>query len=159
MKARKVKHLDPAGSLEDNARRIVAVRSQELLDLAAAAEDPSDVKALHDLRIAGKRLRYLLELTGEACIGAGSATLAKQLKGLQDLLGEIHDCDVQLPPLRALAREAPEREARGLRTIAIHFATRRAELFERFHQGWPALERAFTPLSHATEPGSVEIPS
>jgi CHAD domain-containing protein len=159
VKARKVKHLDPAASLDFNARRIIAVRTQEVLDLAVSAEDPTDVKALHDLRIAAKRLRYLLELTGQACIGAGSARLVKQLKGLQDLLGEIHDCDVQLPPLRALARESPEREARGLRTLAIHFATRRAELYEHFYQGWPALERAFTPLSHATQTGSVEIPS
>jgi CHAD domain-containing protein len=159
MKARKVKHLDPAGPLEDNAWRIIAVRTQEVLDLAAGAQDPSEVKALHDLRIAAKRLRYLLELTGQACIGTGSAGLVKQLKGLQDLLGEIHDCDVQLPPLRALARESPERQARGLRALAIHFATRRAELYERFHQGWPALEHAFTPLSHATDAGSVEIRS
>jgi CHAD domain-containing protein len=152
VKARTVKHLDPAGTLEDNARRIIAVRAQEVLDLAADAQDPADVKALHDLRIAAKRLRYVLELTGPQ-------RTVKQLKGLQDLLGEIHDCDVQLPPLRTLARESPEREARGLRTLAIHFATRRAELYERFHQGWPALEQAFTPLSQATGTRSIEIPS
>jgi CHAD domain-containing protein len=158
VKARKVKHLDPAGLLQDNARRIVAVRAQEVLDLAAGAQDPAAVAKLHDLRIAAKRLRYVLELTGQVAVGAGSEALVKQLKGLQDLLGDIHDCDVQLPPVRALAREAPEREARGLRTLAIHLATRRAELYERFYQGWPALERAFTPLSHATGAGSIEIP-
>jgi CHAD domain-containing protein len=152
VKARNVKGLDCAGTLQDNARRIISVRAQEVLDLAARAQDPAQVKALHDLRIAAKRLRYLLELTGPPAP-------VKQLKRLQDLLGEIHDCDVQLPPLRALAREAPEREARGLRTLAIHFATRRAELYERFHQGWPALEQAFTPLSHAADSGPVEVPS
>jgi CHAD domain-containing protein len=152
VKARKVQDLDCAGTLQDNARRIVSVRAQEVLDLAAEAQDPGNVEALHDLRIAAKRLRYLLELTGPP-------DPVKQLKRLQDVLGEIHDCDVQLPPLRALAREAPEREARGLRTLAIHFATRRAELFERFHQGWPALEQTFTLLSHAADNGPVEVPS
>jgi CHAD domain-containing protein len=152
MKARKVKLVDPSGSFGTNATRIVAVRTQELLDLANDAQDPSDVKALHDLRIAAKRLRYLLELTGPD-------EPVKQLKRLQDLLGEIHDCDVQLPPLRALAREMDEPEAVGLRTLAIHFATRRAELFERFYQGWPDLERTFTPLSHAADGGPVEVPS
>jgi len=152
LKARKVKHLDPAASFGANAARIVAVRTREVLDLAKDAQDPTDVKALHDLRIAAKRLRYLLELTGP------DATV-KQLKRLQDLLGEIHDCDVQLPPLRALARDAPEREAVGLRTLAIHLATRRAELFERFHQGWPDLDRTFTSLSHAADSGQVEVPS
>ena len=152
MKARKVKHLDCAGSLQDNARRIIAVRAQEVLDHAAAAQQPADVKALHDLRIAAKRLRYLLELTGPDAP-------VKPLKRLQDLLGEIHDCDVQLPALRVLARESPEREAVGLRTLAIRFATRRAELYERFHQGWPELERTFTPLSHAADSGTVEVGS
>ena len=152
MKARKIKHLDPGGSLQDNARRIIAVRAQEVLDHAAAAQDPSQVEALHDLRIAAKRLRYLLELTGPPAP-------VKQLKRLQDVLGDIHDCDVQLPQVRALAREAPEREARGLRTLAIHFATRRAELFERFYQGWPELERTFTPLSHAADSGRIGVSS
>lgn len=152
MKARKIKHLDPDGSLQDNARRIIAVRAQEVLDLGAGAQDPADVEALHDLRIAAKRLRYLLELTGPAAP-------VKQLKRLQDLLGDIHDCDVQLPQVRVLARETPEPEARGLRTLAIHLATRRAELFERFHQGWPELERTFTPLSHPANSGPVEVPS
>jgi CHAD domain-containing protein len=152
VRARKVKHLDCAATLQDNARQIIAVRAQEVLELGDAAQDPADIKALHNLRIAAKRLRYLLELTGPQAP-------VKQLKRLQDLLGEIHDCDVQLPPLRALAREMPEREARGLRTLAIHFATRRAELYERFHQGWPALEQTFTPLSHAADSGPVEVPS
>jgi CHAD domain-containing protein len=153
MKARKVPGLDRAGSLEDNARRIIAVRAQEVLDLGERAQDdPADVKALHDLRIAAKRLRYILELFGPP-------PPVKQLKALQDLLGEIHDCDVQLPPLRALAREAPERQAKGLRTLAVRFATRRAELYERFHQGWPELERTFTSLSHDAREGRVQIPA
>jgi CHAD domain-containing protein len=152
VKARAVKHLDPAGSLHDNAQRIIAVRAQEVLDLGADAQDPADAKALHDLRIAAKRLRYLLELTGPA-------EPVKPLKRLQDVLGEIHDCDVQLPAIRALARESPEREAAGLRTLAIHFATRRAELYERFHQGWPELERTFTPLSQTADGGPLEVGS
>jgi len=152
VKPRKVKHLDPAASLGANAARILAVRSQEVLDLADKAQDPANVKALHDLRIAAKRLRYLLELTGpEAPV--------KQLKRLQDMLGEIHDCDVQLPPLRALARESAEREAVGLRTLAVRLATRRAELFERFHQGWPELRDTITPLSHATSTTQIEVAS
>jgi len=155
VKPRKVKHLDPAASFGANAARIVAVRSQEVLDLAEKAQDPAKVKALHDLRIAAKRLRYVLELTG----AGGTESQVKRLKRLQDLLGEIHDCDVQLPPLRALAREAPEREAVGLRTLAVRLATRRAELFERFHQGWPELEQLFTPLSHAANSGGIEVVS
>jgi CHAD domain-containing protein len=152
MKPRKVKHLDPGAAFGTSAARIIAVRSQEVLDLADKAQDPTRVQALHDLRIAAKRLRYVLELTGPA-------EPVKQLKQLQDVLGEIHDCDVQLPPLRALVREAPEREAVGLRTLAIRLATRRAELYERFHQQWPELQRAFTSLSHEAKRRQIEVTS
>ena len=140
MKARKVKRLDPAGSFADNARRIVAVRAQEVLGIAARAQDPAQATALHDLRIAVKRLRYVLDLTGPP-------EVVKQLKGLQDLLGELHDCDVQLPVIRSLARELPRREAVGVRTVAVQLATRRATCFERFHQQWPSIERSLAALA------------
>jgi CHAD domain-containing protein len=139
VKARKVKGLDPAGPFADNARRIVAVRAQEVLDIAARAQDPAQATALHDLRIAAKRLRYVLDLTGPPDV-------VKQLKGLQDLLGELHDCDVQLPGIRTLARELPDREAVGVRTVAVQLATRRATCFERFHQQWPSIERSLAAL-------------
>jgi len=56
MKARKVKHLDPDGTLADNAQRVVAVRIDELYDFVPAVLDPKRVKKLHAMRIAAKRL-------------------------------------------------------------------------------------------------------
>ena len=64
MKARKVKGLDPAEPLADNAERIVRVRLDEMCGFMPQAADPSEVVALHDMRIAAKRLRYILEITG-----------------------------------------------------------------------------------------------
>ncbi len=152
VKARKVKHLDPAGSLEDNARRIIAVRAQEVLDLAATRRTRSHVKALHDLRIAAKRLRYLLELTGPPSTGQAAQAPAGPAR--------------RHPRLRRPAAAGAGARARGggaggprPADAAIHFATRRAELFERFYQGWPELEQTFTPLSHAADGGPVEVPS
>ena len=64
MKARRVKGLDPSGTLVDNAERIVAVRLDEVTAFAPRVFDPEQVEALHDMRIAAKRLRYVLEVTG-----------------------------------------------------------------------------------------------
>ncbi len=61
VKARKVKGSTPTARWRDNARRIVAVRLEELRSFGAAALDPDEVEALHDMRIAAKRLRYVLE--------------------------------------------------------------------------------------------------
>jgi hypothetical protein len=168
VKARRVTGLDPDGALADNLQRIVAVRLDELTSFLPKALDPRRVRALHDMRIAAKRLRYILEVAAEPCFGPYAQTAIKRAKDLQDLLGEIHDCDVQLPRVRAthdelraadaleartraadaddldptLASGTPHAEAwRGLETLGIYLQARRALLFERFLALWRELER------------------
>ena len=113
MKARKVKGLNPATPLGDNAERIVRVRLDELCGFMPTAADPAEVVALHDMRIAAKRLRYILEVTGP-CFGPYAKTAVKMTKDLQDLLGEIHDCDVQVPEVTAVLSALIEDDARAL---------------------------------------------
>ena len=63
MKARKVKHLDPAASFGANAARIVAVRTREVLDLASADDEPG-FPALRASEIA-HQLRKQIQQRGE----------------------------------------------------------------------------------------------
>ncbi len=167
MKARKVKGLDPAGALADNAERIVRTRLAELCDFMPAAADPSEVEALHDMRIAAKRLRYVLEITGP-CFGPYADAAIRHAKEVQDLLGEIHDCDVGRPDVEAFREElvladalavaarahgaedldpallagAPHRaDHAGLAALETHLRARRELLFSRFLELWYDLER------------------
>jgi hypothetical protein len=168
MKARKVKGIDPDGPAADEVAKIVAVRLDELLSFMPKARDPAAVHTLHDLRIAAKRLRYVLELFAGQ-FGPYATQAAKQAKKLQDVLGEIHDCDVTRPRVAALAEElraadarhvralagddakdldpalvaqAPHRAAyRGLMTMDVALAARRDLLFDRFLARWEKLER------------------
>ncbi len=167
MKARPVKKLDPAAPLVDNAARIVRVRLDELRSFATAALEPGEAEVQHDLRIAAKRLRYVLETT-EFCFGRPAEVARRAARDLQEVLGEIHDCDVMHPRvsehverLRAedarvirikagdaadldptLVVRARHRTAyRGLEVLAIHFEARRALLFDRFVELWRELER------------------
>ena len=168
MRARKVKGLSPMGALADEAEVIVRVRLDELFSFVPRAFDPSEMQALHDLRIAAKRLRYVLEATAEPCFGPYAEKAGRKVKELQDLVGEIHDCDVLLPRVLALTDElrnadaaavramagdagdlepglvarAPHAAAyRGLGTLAVHLQARRTLLFERFRAFWHGLER------------------
>ncbi len=68
MKARKVKKLDPRAPLAENAARIVQVRLDELRSFVPAALHEDCMVEQHDMRIAAKRLRYILEAT-EFCFG------------------------------------------------------------------------------------------
>jgi CHAD domain len=165
MKARRVKKLDADATLAENAARIVRVRLDELRSFAPAALEPRDSKAQHDMRIAAKRLRYVLEVT-EPCLGESAVGARRRAKELQGLLGDLHDCDVMMPTVEAhLAQlrdrdaEAVERRAggardldprliaaqqpasRGLDVLAVYVKARRGLLFNRFAELWRAAER------------------
>ena len=170
MKARKVKKLDPQGSLAENAGRIILVRLDELRSFASDALEESASEEQHDMRIAAKRLRYVLEATGFA-FGRAADNARRRARDLQDVLGELHDCEVMLPQVNehaellkaadaasvrdragaaddldpALVARAPNRAAyRGLDLLAVHFQARRALLFDRFVALWGELERERT---------------
>jgi hypothetical protein len=168
VKARKVKGLDPEGSLVEAASRIVLVRVDELYQFTPAVVDPADETALHDMRIAAKRLRYVLELTAP-CFGEHAEEGAKAARRLQSLLGDIHDCDEMLPrvaaheerlrtedaaAVRAAADEAAHdlrpaatRAAlhgpkyRGLEALRAYLSARRAVLHASFVAEWAKLRR------------------
>jgi CHAD domain-containing protein len=156
VKARKVKGLDPATPLGDNAERIVRVRLDELGSFMPRAADPAEVTALHDMRIAAKRLRYILEIT-HAGFGSYAEAAIKPVKELQEVLGEVHDCDVQLPEVRAFldelvvadatalvdgAAEPPNRDAyAGLVALSAELLARRERAFTAFLELWQDLER------------------
>ena len=169
MKARPVKKLDPKRSLGENAARIVRVRLDEMRSFAPKALD-GKTKAQHDMRIAAKRLRYVLEVTG-FCFARPADTARRRARDLQDILGEIHDCDVMLPRVRAhleelqradaeavrakagtapdldprLAAQARHRTAyRGLDVLAVYLEARRKLLADRFEAFWRRQEETGT---------------
>jgi CHAD domain-containing protein len=165
MKASRVKGLRPGTRLGGAARRIAKQRVADLLQFDEAVRDPGNVRELHDLRIAAKRLRYTLEVLG-GVLGPAASLVEDEARVLQDVLGEIHDCDVLAPRLRrelaqltagdasavaALAdgnpdavprmlRDAPGRAMRhGVQALAVGVAARRGALYERFLERWDAL--------------------
>ena len=64
----------------------------------------ADVETLHDLRIAGKWLRYTLEFVREA-LGPESAPLIARITALQDHLGLMNDADVSASMARTFLVE------------------------------------------------------
>jgi hypothetical protein len=165
-----VKRLDPRTPLEENAARIIAVRLEELRSFMPAALDPANSAAQHDMRIAAKRLRYILEAT-DFCFGKPAQTAARRARDLQGLLGDLHDCDVMLPmvaahnadlltadvaTVRAKAGEASELDPRlaararhrtayrGLDVLTVFIQARRDLVFDRFTAFWTQQEQAGT---------------
>jgi len=170
VKAKRVKVLDPGEPLADSAARIVRIRLKEMRSFAPKALEFGATRDQHDMRIAAKRVRYVLEAT-EFCFGRRAETARRRARDLQGLLGELHDCDVMLPRVERhlselrdadaravreragdvadldprLAARAPHRTSyRGLEILLVHLQARRLLLFDRFREFWVEQERAGT---------------
>jgi CHAD domain-containing protein len=123
MKARKVAGLDPAAPLAANASRIVRTRLDELRSFDEQALMPQATVAQHDMRIAAKRLRYVLEIVGP-CVGDRAEPARRAAKKLQSVLGDIHDCDLMLPSVE------------HVESLATAIRERRERLFHEFVRLW-----------------------
>lgn len=99
-----------ASLVEDNVGRFAA--------RVEAVFDAADVEGAHRARLAGKRLRYLLEpLRGSPRADASSGVA--RLKQLQDVLGELHDAHVLGDELGEALVEASAERARTLHAAVL----------------------------------------
>ena len=105
--------LDPtlAAVLSDLVRQ----HAEELEHCLTAVRSTADQKEAHEARIAGKRLRYLLEPIAVEVESAADAV--QRLKALQDALGDLHDAHVFSQELDIAVAEAAAEHARALATI------------------------------------------
>jgi CHAD domain-containing protein len=125
VKARTVEDLEPDGPLRPNVARIVGTRLNELRDFAEAALAPGAGEAQHEMRIAAKRLRYVLELFAP-CIGDEAEEARRAARRLQSVLGDLHDCDLMLT------------EVERVGSVAAALRERRERLFHEFVEAWQA---------------------
>lgn len=152
----------PVDALPQPAIELVARRLAKLRRLAPESLEPGAVESQHGMRVAAERLRYSLELTGDG-LGSQAHTARRAARGLQDVLGEMRDCDLAVPPMRRaidqietedvatmierargsrdldpiLVQAAPNRASyRGLELGIVHLRARRQMLYERFKRLW-----------------------
>jgi CHAD domain-containing protein len=85
------------GTRRREAARILARRIEE----AGTLYSPT---ALHEIRIAAKKLRYVVELTGEPAPGS-----LRRLRALQSGLGRMHDAQVLQHRIQELAATSGDR--------------------------------------------------
>jgi CHAD domain-containing protein len=115
------------------AARIVHVRADELFAHSEGVLDTSDIERVHDMRVASRRLRAVLEIFAPCFPQGDFKTVLRDVKALADALGERRDPDVHIedmeefetqvqatlrPGLDALVGRLRERQARGNDTLA-----------------------------------------
>jgi CHAD domain-containing protein len=125
VKARAIEGLDPAGPLSANVARIVSARLDELRGFADLALAPEASEAQHSMRIAAKRLRYVLEIFAP-CLCEEAESVSSAAKRLQSVLGDLHDCDLMLAKVEQLG------------SVEAVLRRRRERLFHDFVELWQA---------------------
>jgi CHAD domain-containing protein len=100
---------------------------------------PLDVEALHDLRIATKRLRYAIELA-VTCFDHSIAAHAKRAARIQTTLGDLHDCDTWIVTIgKEIARvrkQKAEPQLSALIWLLNHFTRLRTKHLQRAFICW-----------------------
>lgn len=136
--------------------RIASKRIGSIItELRKYAESLSDAERKddhHQMRIIAKQLRYTMELYGDLYEG-GLKKEIQNLRNLQDLLGEIHDCDVWIELLPHFLEEEARRVESyfgrrdflcliqpGIEDLLTNRSSERDDLFLKLGRVWKNLE-------------------
>src|SRR3954467_3033051 len=91
--------LDPYEPFEAAARRVVAARADEVFEQAGDVLDTEDIERVHDMRVATRRLRAVLEIYAVCFPKKPHRAVLREVKELADALGARRDPDVLLERL------------------------------------------------------------
>lgn len=120
-KARQISGLQADLPLRLAAARAVEVRTAELLENGTGVLDTEDIEAVHDMRVASRRLRAVLEIFAPCFPGVAHRAALRDVKALADALGERRDPDVAIAGLKAFADAAPRSDRPGAEHLIERF--------------------------------------
>ena len=134
-----------ADTIEEAGREIICDCLDRFLKLADCIYHPFALDELHRLRIAGKHLRYALELFNESFDKRISA-FAVEVAAMQGHLGDLHDCDVwiddfsgRLTAVKRKKREMNPDRAAATWLLAV-FAVDRTRAYQDALELWSRWE-------------------
>jgi CHAD domain-containing protein len=96
--------VSPSEPFRHAAARIVRVRADELFAASANVLDTRDIERVHDMRVASRRLRAVLEIFAPCFPASEFRGVLKDVKQLADALGARRDPDVHIAALTSCKR-------------------------------------------------------
>jgi CHAD domain-containing protein len=110
--------LDPSEPYREAAARVVEARVEEVFDHEAGVLDTGDIERVHDMRVATRRLRAVLEIFAPCFPARAHRAVLREVKTLADALGERRDPDVQIAALESFEAAMPAPYRGGARSMA-----------------------------------------
>jgi inorganic triphosphatase YgiF len=149
-KARDIPGLHARMPFAQAAAATVAVRAEELFEQSENVLDTSDIERVHDMRVASRRLRAVLEIYAPCFPPGEFKPLLKEVKALADALGARRDPDVLLEQLQKLEGSLPKANAPGVDAFA-------APIHDEQREGNAILAAALDHAEHTDLRGRLQL--
>jgi CHAD domain-containing protein len=108
------------------AARIVRMRARELFDHSENVLDMDDIERVHDMRVASRRLRAVLEIFAPSFPKGAYKDVLREVKRLADALGERRDPDVHIDAMTAFAEAVDDAQRPGVEALVARLRERQA---------------------------------
>jgi CHAD domain-containing protein len=140
-KARPIPGIAAGSTFREAAASAVEVRTEELFEFTDGVLDTDDIERVHDMRVASRRLRAVLEVFAPCFPKRELRKALREVKALADDLGQRRDPDVAIAALERVraALTGPDRagidsvigELAGRQEYGNELLARRLERVER----------------------------
>ena len=123
--AKSAYEIAPNATFIEAAHTSLRQQLHEMMSHLEGTRQGDDIEALHDMRVASRRLRAALSVFAAAFPPKPFAVTEKEVAKTTDALGAVRDSDVQIEFMQAAIDAAPESEKVGLRAFAVHLQAER----------------------------------
>lgn len=101
---------------------VVETRAAEVLEHSDGVLDTAEIEALHDMRVATRRLRAALEVFAPCFPPKQHRAVLKEVKAIADALGERRDRDVAISALERFSESIPRPDRPGISSLVDGFS-------------------------------------
>jgi CHAD domain-containing protein len=130
-RAHDIPGIEPDATFREAAASAIEVRADEVFAFRDRALDTSDIEGVHDMRVATRRLRAVMEIFAVCFPKEQHRRALKEVKELADALGERRDPDVMIDGLESVAQSLGPADRSGIRKLERALRAEQAEANER----------------------------
>jgi CHAD domain-containing protein len=133
-KARDIPGISLDATFREAAASAVETRADEVFSFRDRALDTSDIEGVHDMRVATRRLRAVMEIFAVCFPKQQHRHALREVKELADVLGERRDPDVMIDGLEGVAKKLAPGDRSGIRHLEERLRDEQSQANERLGQ-------------------------
>jgi CHAD domain-containing protein len=151
-------------AIAEAGRKVMLFHFARLLSHETGTRQGEDIEALHDMRVATRRLRAALQVFEEAFEPGALKPFRRGLQAVGRALGAVRDLDVFMEKAQQYVQALPEERRDGLNPLLDHWKAEReaarAEMLKVLDsEAYAEFKRKFNIFLHTPGAGARPIPA